>query len=161
LVALFAGVTILAKAGGMSTLNAVVVGAWIAAFLWFAHQWKGYRAEKSKAANGNAVTSPAQAPTEKSNGSVPLPPGMKPMIGPQWPIKAGARPTWPKLPNQAPTNAAQTPASLVNGQTSPAQSGTPADTRQKAFVYERPTLPDRKPKLPNNWTRTDKKKPKR
>jgi hypothetical protein len=28
-------------------------------------------------------------------------------------------------------------------------------------VYERPTLPDRKPKLPNNWAERQEKKPKR
>ena len=48
-----------------------------------------------------------------------------------------------------------------NAQTSDPQTpATPNDPKKKAFVYERPTLPDRKPKLPNNWKKTDKKKPK-
>lgn len=161
LVAVFACVAILAKAGGMSTFNAAVVGAWIAAFLWFANQYKGYRAEKSKAENGNPVAPPPQPPAEAPKGPLPLPQGMKPMIGVQWPVKRGARPAWPKLPNQGSTNAAPASASPANGQASPTPAGTPADPKKKAFVYERPTLPDRRPKLPNNWTQADKKKPKR
>jgi hypothetical protein len=86
---------------------------------------------------------------------------MKPMIGPQWPVKPKVRPAWPKLPNQGSANAAPASASPANGQAASTQGGTPADPKKKAFVYERPTLPDRRPKLPNNWTQTDKKKPKR
>jgi hypothetical protein len=39
--------------------------------------------------------------------------------------------------------------------------GTPSNPNKPAFVYERPTLPDRKPKLPNNWPGRPDKKPKR
>ena len=45
-----------------------------------------------------------------------------------------------------------------------AAPGTPAgpgNPGKKAFVYERPTLPDRKPKLPNNWAGKQDKKPKK
>jgi hypothetical protein len=161
--AVFAGVAILAKAGGMSGFNAVVVGAWIAAFLWFASQWKGYRAEKSKAANGNGVVATAQASSEGPKGPLPLPSGMKPMIGPQWPVKTGPWPARPGQGHQRPAPLVQAPASPATSAqvSSPQTPAMPPDPNKKAFVYERPTLPDRRPKLPNNWTKTDKKKPKR
>jgi hypothetical protein len=160
LAVVFAGVAILAKAGGMSGFNAVVVGAWIAAFLWFASQWKGYRAEKSKAANGNGVVATAQASPEGPRGPLPLPSGMKPMIGPQWPVKTGPWPARPGQGHQRPAPLVQAPVSPTSGQiSSPLTSATPPDPKKKAFVYERPTLPDRKPKLPHNWGDPNHKKP--
>jgi hypothetical protein len=42
LVALFVVVAVLAKAAGMSAYNAIVVGLWLAAFVWFARQAKQY-----------------------------------------------------------------------------------------------------------------------
>ncbi len=40
-------------------------------------------------------------------------------------------------------------------------TGAPSNPNKPVFVYERPTLPDRKPKLPNNWPGRRDKKPKR
>src|SRR5262245_3780226 len=92
LAVVFVATTILGKAGGLSGFNALVMRAWTTAGLWFASQWKGYLAEKEKAANGKALVAAAAPRTEASKGPMARPPGMKPMIGPQWP----AKPTpWP------------------------------------------------------------------
>ena len=160
----FLSVAILGKAGGFSAYNALIVAAWITALIWFAHQWRGYLAEKSKRENEKTVAPPAPASVEIPKGPLPLPPGMKPMIGPQWPVRP--RPVWPKLPKQpkkaAP--AAPSPAAAVHASAVPAQQSRTSETnsaeKKARFVYERPTLPDRAPKLPNNWVRPDKKKPK-
>jgi hypothetical protein len=78
------------------------------------------------------------------------------MIGPQWPLKPGAQPAWPKLPRQKPTPASH--ASTTQGPSN--QTPTSAsEEKKRAFFYERPTLPDRKPKLPNNWVDPNNKKP--
>ena len=79
----FLAVTILGKAGGFSAYNAVVIGAWVTAILWSAHQLKEYFAEKSKVRNGETPGSEPQARAETPKGPLPLPPSMKPMIGPQ------------------------------------------------------------------------------
>ena len=160
----FLSVAILGKAGGFSTYNALIVAAWITASIWFAHQWRGYLAEKAK--KEKTVPPPAPSPAPAPKRPLPLPAGMKPMIGPQWPVRPGARPVWPKLPKQpkkaAP--AAPSPAAAVHASAVPAQQSRTSETNSAEekgrFVYERPTLPDRAPKLPNNWVRPDKKKPK-
>jgi hypothetical protein len=166
LAAVFFAVTILGIAGGLSTYNALIVGAWVAALVWFASQWRGYQAEKEKAANGRNLTPSAAAPAGAPKGPSPLPLGMKPMIGPQWPMKPGTRPAWPGLPKQQQTS--KTPALQSSGvQEPPMQTqDTNSGENKRGFVYERPTLPDRKPKLPNNWTdpnnkNLNNKKPKR
>jgi len=162
LAVVFVATAILGKAGGLSGFNALAVGAWITAALWFASQWKGYLAEKEKAGNGKALATATAPRTENSKGPMPLPLGMKPMIGPQWP----AKPTLWRMPRsllkQSRSEALQAPnMQTPNAQTSDPQTpATPNDPNKKVFVYERPTLPDRKPKLPNNWKKTDKKKPK-
>lgn len=156
-------VTILGKAGGFSTYNAVIVGAWVTAFLWFVNQWRGYLGEKEKAQNGKTLIPPAPAPAEAPKGPLPLPNGMKPMIGPQWPVKPSSRPAWPGLPKQ-PAAEARTINSkppvvqTSNVQTPPPQMQEPNPGGKKIFCYERPTLPDRKAKLPNNWTDPASKK---
>ena len=159
----FFAVTIFGKAGGFGTYNAVVIGAWVTAMLWCGHQLKDYFAEKSKRENGKTPAPPPQTRAEKPKRPVPLPAGMKPMIGPQWPVKSGARTSWPKLPKQAPaaapapasqTSAVQTSTVPTNGST----TETASSEKKRAFVYERPTLPDRKPKLPCNWTHLNDKK---
>lgn len=162
----FLGMAILGKAGGMSGFNAAVVGAWVASLIWFVRQWKGYRAENAKTAAGKNGAPPGQARVEALKGPLPLSPGMKPMIGPQWPVKPGVRPAWPRLAKQQPEPAAQrplfqTPAARTSAiQAPPNQpAGTNSDEKKRAFIYERPTLPDRKPKLPNNWATPDNKKP--
>ena len=144
----FVAATILGKAGGMSPYNSLVVGAWITAALWFASQWKGYLSEKEKAANGKALATAEAARAEAAKGPLPLPAGMKPMIGPQWPVRTGVWPASPGRLRQWPKPPAD-------------EQEPPPDPNKKVFVYERPTLPDRTPKLPNNWKKTDKKKPKR
>ncbi len=147
LVIIFIVVAVLGRAGGLSGHDALVVGGWVTGFIWFGRQVKGYFAEKSKPVKEQYLSPPAQAPVEAAKGSLPLPPNMKPMIGPQWPLRAKpgtARPVpWPE----------------------PAQASQPdnaADHKNKSgFIYQRPTLPDRKPKLPNNWPGQKDKKPKR
>jgi len=178
LAAIFLGVAILGKAGGMSGFNAMVAGAWIAAFVWFATQLRGYFAEKSKGANEKATATQTEEQTTAPKGPL-LPPGMKPMIGPQWPVKPGARPAWPGLPKEKQTQPdAQTSISKAvsmpqeqevqkAGVQAPPVPGPPnrvpsteAAEGKEGFVYERPTLPDRKPRLPHNWPKP-RKKPKR
>jgi hypothetical protein len=180
LAAIFIGVAILGKAGSMSGFNAVVAGAWIAAFVWFATQLRGYFAQKSKAANEKRTVTQTEEQTTVPQGPPLLPPGMKPMIGLQWPVKPGARPAWPRLPKEKRTQpgarasiskAASTPqeqpvqkpsvqAPPVPGPPNRVPSEEPAE-RKEGFVYERPTLPERKPRLPHNWPKPRKPKPKR
>ena len=167
LAAVFLTVAILGKAGGFSTYNALLVAAWITASSWFAHQWRGYLAEKSKPENGQTVQAAAAPRVETREAPLPLPPGMKPMIGPQWPVKPGSRPIWPKLPKRQPASAAPPPPSstpTVPSSSAPGQgsqiSETDSPDKQPRFVYERPTLPDRAPKLPNNWVNPNNKKAK-
>jgi hypothetical protein len=138
LAAIFLGVTVLMRAGGMSTYNALVVGLWLTVFIWFARQAKLYFKEGSKP----EVKKKAKAPIKMlpQNGKVQLPTGMKPMIGPQWPLKSGQPLAQPMQSSVAPGN---------------------DDKKKQAFVYERPTLPDRKPKFPANWPCAQDKKPKR
>src|SRR6267143_1684622 len=70
--------------------------------------------------------------------------------------KEGARPAQRSVrPAREARKPAQTPAPA--GQA----PGAPSNPSKPAFVYERPTLPDRKPKLPNNWPGRADKKPKR
>jgi hypothetical protein len=167
----FFAVTILGKAGGFSTYNAVVIGAWVTAILWCAHQLKDYFVEKSKAENGKAPAPQPRAQAEAPKGPLPLPPGMKPMIGLKWPVKPGGRPSWPKLPKELSATAEQ-PQTIQPPGITPAQiTETYSNDKKRGFVYERPTLPDRKPKMPNNWVdangknqkdkKRDHKKPKR
>ncbi|HEX4542888.1 MAG TPA: hypothetical protein VH114_06955 [Candidatus Acidoferrum sp.] len=161
---IFLVVAILCKAGGMSGYDAVVVGAWLAGFTWMTRQVKGYYAEKSKTTNGKTLESLPQAPAGTGNGPLQLPPGMKPMIGPQWPLKTGTWPTRPGLGQglkaQAPVTrptAALMPTTTASATPDPA---LPGSSNKRTFVYERPTLPDRKPKLPHNWQGQKDKKPK-
>ena len=164
LVLVFLSVAILGKAGGFSTYNALIVAAWITAAIWFVRQWRGYLAEKAKDEKTVPPPAPARGPTPKR--SLPVPPGMKPMIGPQWPVRPGARTVRPKLPKRpkkvAP--AAPCPAPAVRPSAASDQQNQTCDTnspeKQQRFIYERPTLPDRAPKLPNNWVHSDKKKAK-
>jgi hypothetical protein len=132
LVGIWLFLSLLLKAGGMSSSDAMVIGLWVAGFAWFAWQVKRYFKEKSSPA---PAKKPAQtAKTPKPAGKMPLSPNMKPMIGPQWPLKTAQRPS---------------PST---------REGTPG--KKPVFVYERPTLPDRKPKLPANWSGRQDKKPK-
>jgi hypothetical protein len=133
LVAIFAVVSLLLIAGGMDSSDALVMGLWVAGLTWFAWQVKRYFQEKSGPA---AVKKPLQsAKMTNQVTKIPLSPNLKPMIGPQWPLN-----TEPRAPRPAP-------------------SGGPG--KKPLFVYERPTLPDRKPKLPANWPGRQDKKPKR
>src|SRR6267378_5809865 len=144
LVGIFLLLFILLKAGGMDTSTALIVGLWVAGLTWFARQLKGYFKEKSQPAAKKKRVEAAK--TAAHPAKMPTQPILKPMIGPQWPLKTGGKPGQAK-PNPAPPNGKSKPA----------------------FVYERPTLPDRKPKIPANWpgqppkkgTGQQNKKPKR
>ena len=173
LVFVFFAVTILGKAGGFSGYNAVVIGAWVTAILWCAHQLKDYFVEKSKVENGKTPAPRPRARAETPKGPLPLPPGMKPIIGVQWPVKPGVRPSWPKLPKERSATTEQ-PQAIQPSAASTQTPETNSNEQKRAFVYERPTLPDRAPKLPNNWVdlndknhkkekdkKRDHKKPKR
>src|SRR6266446_2989251 len=135
-------VMILGKAGGLSGYDAVVIGLWVGGFMWCAWVLRRYRREQ--ASPGRIEKSPQAVEKPQHVNAKQLSPNFKPMIGPQWPLKPaqGA----PK-PAQAPGPAEQFP-------------GAPGESGKRAFVYERPTLPDRKPKLPNNWAGQQNKKPK-
>ncbi len=134
LVIIFVVVAVLGIAGGMEGYNAVVAGLWFAVFTWFAEQLRRYFKEKSSPAGAKKEAQAAKTPAVVTK--VPLSPNLKPMIGPQWPLKV----------DKGPAQAAGKPAPPGN---------------KPVFVYERPTLPDRKPRLPANWPGRQDKKPKR
>jgi hypothetical protein len=138
LVLIFAALAILLRAGSMRTRDAIVIGLWVAAIVWFARQARAYYKQRSRPASVSKAALPVESAPPAIVGS--LPSGMKPMIGPQWPLKP-----------------AQKTASPANGGARPDAPAKP----KPAFVYERPTLPDRKPKLPANWPGQEEKKPKR
>jgi len=150
-------VTILGKAAGLSGYDAIVTGLWAGGFTWFAWQVRRYRKERANPGSAEKSRRAVQAPPQMMKQ--PLPPNMKPMIGPQWPLKT--------LPGSA--KSAKRPVKPATGPMKPAQTpapagqapGTPSNPNKPAFVYERPTLPDREPKLPNNWPGRPDKKPKR
>src|SRR6266403_714852 len=150
-------VTILGKAAGLSGYDAIVTGLWAGGFTWFAWQVRRYRKERANPGSAEKSRRAVQAPPQMMKQ--PLPPNMKPMIGPQWPLKT--------LPGSAksakrPVNPAREPMKPVQTPAPAGQApGTPSNPNKPAFVYERPTLPDRKPKLPNNWPGRPDKKPKR
>jgi hypothetical protein len=139
LLAISAGLAILLQAGGMRAYDAFVIALWAAGILWFARQAKRYYKERSGPAAVRKAARAVKPPEPTVVG--PLPPGMKPMIGPQWPLKPVQKTTSPG-----------------NGG---ARQDVPGKTDKPAFIYERPTLPDRKPKLPANWPGQQDKKPKR
>src|SRR6266436_5811870 len=126
LAAIFLAVFTLLKAGGMDTSASLIVGLWVTGLSWFARQLKRYFKEKSEPPEKKQRAESPRKPAEPVR--MPLSPNMKPIIGPQWPLKTGGGPGQAKPSPAAP-----------NGKSKP------------AFVYERPTLPDRKPKLPANW----------
>jgi hypothetical protein len=132
LVAVWLTLSLLLKAGGMATSDAMVIGMWVAGGMWFTWQLRKYFKEKSSPTAVKKRPQEVKAPQQA--GKIPLSPNLKPMIGPQWPLKTGP------------------------GATKPAPGGE--QTKKPAFVYTRPTLPDRKPKLPANWPGRQDKKPK-
>src|SRR6267378_1589932 len=78
-------VTILGKAGGLSGYDAIVTGLWAGGFTWFAWQVRRYRQEQRSASSSERSRQALRAPPQMMNPA--LPPNMKPMIGPQWPLK--------------------------------------------------------------------------
>src|SRR6267378_2491111 len=78
-------VTILGKAGGLSGYDAIVTGLWAGGFTWFAWQVRRYRKERASTGSTEKSRPAFQAPRQVMKQ--PLPPNMKPMIGPQWPLK--------------------------------------------------------------------------
>jgi hypothetical protein len=132
LAAIWFTLSLLLKAGGMDTSDAMLMGLWVAGGTWFAWQFKRYLKEKSNPKPAKKLAQAAKA--AEQGDKVPLSPNLKPMIGPQWPLRTAAG----------------------------AGQAAPGGERGKkpAFVYTRPTLPDRKPKLPANWPGRQDKKPK-
>ena len=149
-------VAILGKAGGLSGYDAVVTGLWAGGFTWFAGLVRRYRKEQERSGLTEKSRQTVQAPPQMMKQ--PPPPNMKPMIGPQWPLKNKAGRTRPVRWPQPPRTTAPCPTPAVPAPPAPAAS---SDENKPAFVYERPTLPDRKPKFPNNWAGQKGKKPKR
>jgi hypothetical protein len=94
--------------------------------------WVLRRYQKEKASPRGMEKSKQATQTQPKVVAKPLSASFKPMIGPQWPLK-----TEP-------------------GAAKPGQQG-----KKPVFVYERPTLPDRKPKFPANWAGQPDKKPKK
>jgi hypothetical protein len=151
-------VTILGKAGGLSGYDAIVTGLWVGGFTWCAWVLRRYRKEQASGGSTEKSRQAAQGPPQMMKN--PLPANMKPMIGPQWPLKSLPRAARPVQRPVRPAahesmKPAQTPAADEQA------PGAPSNPNRPAFVYERPTLPDRKPKLPNNWPGQQDKKPKR
>jgi hypothetical protein len=133
LAAIFLVVLTLLKAGGMDASTSLIVALWVTGLTWFTSQLKRYFKEKSEPASKKQRVESPKGPAQPAK--MPLSPNMKPIIGPQWPLKTGGIP----------------------GQTKPSPAA-PNGKSKPAFVYERPTLPDRKPKLPANWPGQPNKK---
>src|SRR5713226_10621282 len=104
-------VTILGKAGGLSGYDAIVTGLWAGGFTWFAWQVRRYRKERAGPGSTEKSRRAVQAPPQMMKQ--PLPPNMKPMIGPQWPLKtlpgSAKSVKRPVRPAQEPRKPAQTP----------------------------------------------------
>jgi hypothetical protein len=162
----FVVVALLGWAGGMSGYESLVIAAWLTGLGWFAKQLRDYFGEKSKVANEKAAAESAKPAAEAPKGPIALPQGMKPMIGLKWPVKSGPFPSRPGLrtaPSIPPATVekAAGPTSPLATQAGPAtESNSNANAKKPGFVYQRPTLPDRKPKLPHNWPGQNNKKPK-
>src|SRR5947207_13842169 len=105
-------VTILRQAGGLSSYDAVVTGLWAGGFTWFTWQVRRYRKERASPGSTEKSRQAVQAPPQMMKQ--PLPPSMKPMMRPQWPLKTlpGAAKSVKRLvnPAQVPTQPAQTAA---------------------------------------------------
>jgi hypothetical protein len=127
-------VMILGKAGGLSGYDAIVTGLWVGGFMWCAWVLRHYRKEKTSPGRMQKSKQSSQSPGKVV--AKPLSPNFKPMIGPQWPLK--------------------TEEGIAPPPAKPGQQG-----KRPVFVYERPTLPDRKPKFPANWAGQQDKKPKK
>jgi hypothetical protein len=133
LVAICLVVMILGKAGGLSGYDAIVTGLWVGGFAWCV--WVLRRYQKEKAGTGVMEKSKQETSAQTKVAAKPLSATFKPMIGPQWPLKTAPGAAMPAKPGQ--------------------------QGKKPVFVYERPTLPDRKPKFPANWPGKQDKKPKK
>jgi hypothetical protein len=157
LVAICLAVMILGKAVGLSGYDAMLMGLWVGGFTWCAWVLRRYRKEKTSPARMEKSKLSAQTPPQGM--TKPLSANLKPMIGPQWPLKplhGAARPV---------QRSARPTQELMKNEGTAGPTGkvpeTPSNPNKPAFVYERPTLPDRKPKLPANWAGQQNKKPKK
>src|SRR5712664_537599 len=110
-------VVILGKAGGLSGYDAIVTGLWVGGFMWAAWVFRSYR--KEQASPGKMEKSKQVIQPRGEMIANPLSPNFKPMIGPQWPLKAvpgASRPAQRSVrPAQDSSRPAQTPGSA--GQT--------------------------------------------
>ncbi len=153
-------VMVLGKAGGLSGYDAIASGLWAGGVLWFGSQVRGYLRERAGAGPREKSKRAVQAQGQTMNQALPA--NMKPMIGPQWPLKTlpGTARAWP---SQRPVEPASQESKKPGPKPAPVGTApvTPGSPNKPAFVYQRPTLPDRKPKLPANWAGQEDKKPKR
>jgi len=160
----FVVVAVLGWAGGMPGYEALVMAAWLTGFGWFAKQLRDYSKERSKVESEKAAAAAPKPAAEAQKGPVALPSGMKPMIGLKWPVKSGPFPARPGLrtaPSIPPELAQKTAGQPAPSATQTAPAGANPNGKAPGFTYQRPTLPDRKPKLPYNWPGQKNKKPKR
>jgi hypothetical protein len=148
LVAICLAVMTLGKAGGLSGYDAIVMGLWVGGFTWCAWVLRRYRKEKTSP--GRMAKSKQSTPTPPQAMTKPLSANFKPMIGPQWPVK-------PLQGAARPVQRSAKPTQESAGEVPEA----PSNPNKPAFVYERPTLPNRKPKFPANWAEQQNKKPKK
>jgi hypothetical protein len=149
------GVTILGKAGGLSGYDAIVTGLWVGGFTWCAWLLRRYRKEQAGTGSIEKARQAVQAPPQMMKKLTS--PNMKPMIGPQWPLKSLPAAGRPIQRSARPTEDPVKPAETPNPADQAAEA--PGNPQKPRFVYERPTLPDRKPKLPANWPGRQDKKP--
>jgi hypothetical protein len=157
LVAICLTVMILGKAGGLSGYDAIIMGLWVGGFTWFAWVFRRYRKEKTS--HGRMEKSKQSTQTPRQVMTKPLSANFKPMIGPQWPVKPLGGAARPVQPSARPTQELMKPERTA-GPTGKAPEA-PSNPNKPAFVYERPTLPNRKPKFPANWEGQQNKKPKK
>jgi hypothetical protein len=147
---------VLGKAGGLGGYEAVVMGLWIGAILWFGRMFWKYR--EGKGIKEQAERTKKALQEQADLAATALASKLKPMIGPQWPLKGknGGR-----APARPVPQARQVQPGQVVRQEQPEQAAPPSvPAKRPGFVYERPTLPDRPVKLPANWRGQQDKKPK-
>ena len=148
---------ILGKAGGLGGYEAVVMGLWIGAILWFGRMFWKYREGLGIKEQGERTKKALQEQADLA--ATALASKLKPMIGPQWPLKGKNGGKAPGKPVQ-PVRQGQQGQPVRQEQPGQAAGQNSLPAKKPGFVYERPTLPDRPVKLPANWRGQQDKKPK-
>jgi hypothetical protein len=150
---------ILGKAGGLGGYEAVVMGLWIGAILWFGRMFWKYREGQGIKEQADRTKKALQEQADLA--ATALASKLKPMIGPQWPVKGKNGGRAPARPVQPVRQGEQLQPGQAMRQGQQEQPPQPSQAAKKpGFVYERPTLPDRPVKLPANWRGQRDKKPK-